>query len=531
MKRKSLAMMIVIFCYSLFYNVSNIKANTVSVDPSYRSIKYPSLSALRTIKNKIYDANGMEVILRGVWLADGLADERVDRYNFETIKHLKTEWNVNVIRIPILPASWIDEPDYLEKYVDKLVEWAGQVGIYIVVGWHAHGNPITGKTERPFYNPDLILAKSALTEIVSRYRDCEWVLYDTLNEPGYITWDNWRPVAEELTDAVHNINERALVLVSGVDWSYDLSGALRDPVMRNNIIYEVHTYPGKYNKVTNWRTTISYLSSHYPCMIGEWGYALEEDNPEPPLIGTTHDYAIPLTHFAADIGIGWTAFIYSSTWAPSLVDYRNNDCSIEILTEPGCVIKNVLNNKYDPADLSYCLNCFLIDRNHFKMINAPLFKYDRVKYVYNYQSADYNQLYIEIVNPSYLDHLPRYMNFRFKIGYQESNGLMVLEFREKEGIADLTELFEEDQWSRYLLLKIEDKWREKIKAHSMTINDQIILKGILYHISDIITDLINNSNNMNSTDEDYWRNKTGIFQTKTNEFSNVVDQVDQCQYN
>ncbi len=111
-------------------------------------------------------------------LADGIADDWGDNYSYETIGHLKNVWNANVIRIPIHPAEWEKEPDYLAKYVDKIVDWAGQNTMYVVVGWHAHGNPVTGETEAPLYNPDLALAKSALETMVSRYKDCEWVRLD-----------------------------------------------------------------------------------------------------------------------------------------------------------------------------------------------------------------------------------------------------------------------------------------------------------------------------------------------------------------
>jgi len=70
--------------------------------------------------------------------------------------------------------------------------------MYILLGWHAHGNPLTGEVEQPTwgkdhpwhgnpYNPDLNLAISFWHEVSERYRDDSWVIYSIFDEPSYIT--------------------------------------------------------------------------------------------------------------------------------------------------------------------------------------------------------------------------------------------------------------------------------------------------------------------------------------------------------
>ena len=72
-----------------------------------------------------------------------------------------------------------------------------------------------------------------MTEIAARYRDKPWVLYSVFNEPAFISWSEWRPVAEQLVDTVRDQHPEALILVSGVDFASELEGALSDPVRRD----------------------------------------------------------------------------------------------------------------------------------------------------------------------------------------------------------------------------------------------------------------------------------------------------------
>lgn len=285
----------------------------------------------------------VDVVLRGVAVIDPYFLHAATRRGQDALDVLADDWNVDIVRVPIHPDLWDRHRDYLPAFVDPIVAWGQERGVYIFIGWHAHGNPLTGQTERPEwgylhpwrgnpYNPDLSLAKEALDRIVRRYSDQPHVIYGTFNEPAFIAWDDWRPVAESLVDVIHGVDPRALVLVSGVDWGYDLSGALDNPVDRPNVVYETHPYPWKGEA---WKSVLSDLDKTEAVFLGEWGYGHSEDP-----VRTREDYGQPLIDFCQTRGIGWTAWIWHDEWTPSmLTSFRTFDT-----TDFGDFVKFALNN-------------------------------------------------------------------------------------------------------------------------------------------------------------------------------------------
>ena len=285
----------------------------------------------------------VDVVMRGVAVIDPYFLRAATRRGTDALDILADEWNVDVIRVPIHPDLGQRYRDYLSRGGDQIVAWGQRRGVYIFLGWHAHGNPLTGQTELPEwgyqhpwsgnpYNPDLSLAIEALDEIARRYTDRPHVMYGTFNEPAFITWTEWRPIAESLVDVIHAVDPRALVLVSGTDWGYDLSGALDDPVDRPNVVYETHPYPWKGEA---WKGVLGDLDKTAAVFLGEWGYGHSED---PGRI--RQDYGRPLVDFCRTRNIGWTAWIWHDEWTPSmLTSFRTFDT-----TDFGDFVKLVLNN-------------------------------------------------------------------------------------------------------------------------------------------------------------------------------------------
>ena len=303
--------------------------------------------------NRIVDENGLPAILRGVTIEDQyhMGWVGLHRFNEADVVELVQNWHVNVIRVPILPDLWQGNPSYTEDILDPIVNWGSTHGVYILLGWHAHGNPITGEVEAssltglpPFhgnpFNPNMTLATNFWGSVAERYKNDPWVIYSIFNEPAYITWKEWRPVAEQLVDVVRSHNPRALILVSGVYWAYDLRNIEQDPVRRQNIVYEAHVYPSQRIWVGPWDEYFGYLADYYPVFAGEWGY----QPGDPGLNATAESYGKPLLTYMAQKNIAWTAFCWSPYWSAVMLK------SYYVPTEFGQLVKDALNAP--PATLS-----------------------------------------------------------------------------------------------------------------------------------------------------------------------------------
>ncbi len=285
-------------------------------------------SMLRVEQHQIVDAAGEPVVLRGVALADPYFLAEVEaRDAAADLRALADRWAVNAIRVPIYPELWMHHPGYLARYVDPVVERAQALGLYVLLGWHAQGHPHEGMVEVPAWAneppwrgnptaPSEALAVAALTRIVQRYRDQPGVLYGTFNEPAGLSWSAWRPVAERLVDAVHAVDSTAVVLVSGTNWGYDLSGALEQPIRRDNVVYETHPYPGKGE---DWIPVVRALTQRHPVLIGEWGFAWSGEGAEPPPSFAMEAYGAQLLQVARALEMGWLAWIWHDTWQPGLL--------------------------------------------------------------------------------------------------------------------------------------------------------------------------------------------------------------------
>jgi lysophospholipase L1-like esterase len=292
---------------------------------------HSTLRALHVEGNRIVDDKGPAVILRGVSIEDPYFLKYVEnRLVEEDFAVLSADWHVNVVRVPIHPELWQYYPDQVQEVLDTTVAWGGKYGIYILLGWHAHGNPITGQTDSsqwandlPWhgnpYNPDMNLARQFWAFASERYKTNSWVIYSVFDEPAYISWPEWRPLAEELVDAIRQHNPEALTLVPGTDWSYDLSGAASDPVRRTNLVYEVHPFPGKpaASACGDWDGCFGFLSRDYPVFVGGWGF--EPESEDLNLRATRYSYGMPLLNYMTRKGMSWTAWCWSPSWTPRML--------------------------------------------------------------------------------------------------------------------------------------------------------------------------------------------------------------------
>ncbi len=263
-------------------------------------------SALHVVGTKILNEKGQPVLLRGVnaasleWTSDG------EGHIIDTVRVAVKDWHANIVRIPLSQDRWFGMgPEQTDKgvayraLVRKLVDSISESGAYALLDLHWNDCDQWGRNIGQHVMPD--------TNSITFWRDCARVyrnnpavLFDLYNEPHDTTWEIWlnggeitespragakqkgsmsikyrTPGMQKMLDAVRGTGAMNVVVIGGLDWSYDMSGMLagrqaKDSV-GNGIIYANHAYPFKGDTVEKWIAKMELAEKHLPFIVSEFG--------------------------------------------------------------------------------------------------------------------------------------------------------------------------------------------------------------------------------------------------------------------
>lgn len=185
----------------------------------------------------------------------------------EMLKYLRDDWGVNVFRIAMYTedaGGYIRNPK-VKDTVKKVVEYAREAGIYVIIDWHIlyDKSPLKYQTQ----------AKEFFTEMSGLYKDYPNVIYEICNEPNgrEATWkDAIKPYAEEIIPAIRQNDPDSLILVGTPTWSQDVDIAANDPLPYDNIMYVMHFYAGTHGQILKDKVDTA-LSKGLPIFVTEWG--------------------------------------------------------------------------------------------------------------------------------------------------------------------------------------------------------------------------------------------------------------------
>src|SRR3989344_3620940 len=100
------------------------------------------MDVLNIEKNKIVDAKGKEIILKGVNINSPDILRFEENHDFlDDIKNIK-KLGANAIRIPICPAYFQSKTNYCEDILDPIVSLCKKLKLYCLLDYHSQGNPI-----------------------------------------------------------------------------------------------------------------------------------------------------------------------------------------------------------------------------------------------------------------------------------------------------------------------------------------------------------------------------------------------------
>jgi len=187
---------------------------------------------LKVVGNRIVDANGQEITLRGMslyaWASQGL-----QYYNPTAIARLVNEWKCTVLRIPILPGSVSSQESLVKTAVDACIA----NGIYAIIDWHSMGGANAAD------------CSAFMKQMATAYGNTPNVMYETWNEPVSETWPTIKAYHEQVIAAIRSIDPDKIIFCSDPQWDQNPQQAAADPITDfKNIVYVVHFYAASHGQ-------------------------------------------------------------------------------------------------------------------------------------------------------------------------------------------------------------------------------------------------------------------------------------------
>jgi endoglucanase len=262
----------------------------------------PQFEALSIVDGQIVDAQGQEVTLIGAnrssleYLCTG--DGHFQLEDFQAMR----SWGMNVVRIPLSSEFWGNAGNQCPGYrqtVRAAIANAEQAGLYVILDlqWNAPfdlpNDPKFGGGQYPL--PDTGKDLAFWQDIATMFRSDQAVLFDLFGEPHDISWDTWYNGGQvdtelfqgnhpeggdrtyqaigmrELAARVRAIAPDNLILISGLNWGFDLSQIPRYPIQLPNILYSTHPFDYGGKEPYDWPSAFGVPSEQVAVIAAEFG--------------------------------------------------------------------------------------------------------------------------------------------------------------------------------------------------------------------------------------------------------------------
>ena len=251
---------------------------------------------LSTEGRSIVDAlSGNPLLLRGVNVS-GMEYSHLPHagMNPDELRLVVEGWRSNVVRIPFVQSLVVNSSvsrDYIEE-LRQIVKWLAELGAYTILDLQWLDREIVVGPGDNRVPPEPNNASIVCWDILARaFQGVPHVIFDLFNEPHGISAERWVDWAYVLSGAVRAVDLERVVMVSGVDWGYDLRGvALQIP----KVIYSTHVYRVKGDQ---WDRCSGDRAWEVPVFAGEFG-----GNDEDLIWGEE------LLDYFEERAMGWTAW-------------------------------------------------------------------------------------------------------------------------------------------------------------------------------------------------------------------------------
>jgi len=311
-----------------------------------------SLAALHVQGKQIVDANGNNVILRGVGVPDigllfslgggisgvtGRTDEILTSAGLQirvlrlpvyprTVVNAGGTPNYSPVPFPVGPAApsgttqkALSASDYIAQVLKPAVDYATSKNLYVIVDYHQIDNVTTGTS-----SADALTFWTAVAPVFAGYSN---VIYEAFNEPiddgpSGITSDGawtsaFTSAAQSWVTTIRMGAPSNVIIVGSPFWSRYPDGALKAGLTGGNLAFTAHIYPGSWPGPSNdFQTRVTNASMSEPVAVTEWGFQIGASDSNLAVPDDT--WGQNLQTYLTNGGQSWTAWVADPAWTPPM---------------------------------------------------------------------------------------------------------------------------------------------------------------------------------------------------------------------
>ncbi len=325
------------------------------------SLLYAAPSPLHVEGNKIKNAEGHVVVLRGVSAPEiGMVKEWYGTHDYidrltdpNDTNGSYTGWYTKVIRYSVCPndSHVKDSPLVFNPYnpddpnneavyeaLKDAADYGAEKGVYTIINL-GYATPIADKVAE---------ANAFWNYMAPRFANDSNVLFELFSEPtdSAGSWGIVKGRMQAWVNIVRTYTSDNICLVTGPCYSQQIGQAATNPVEGDNIVYTMHFYGLTWRTAQSWITDqINAVAPVYPVMVTAWGYEPNSNDPNNPnewAIGSASDVGEPLLDYLEGLGIGNIAASAAYTWSCEMFD---PNWQLLCGDNMGCFVKDKLYEK------------------------------------------------------------------------------------------------------------------------------------------------------------------------------------------
>lgn len=193
--------------------------------------------------------------------------------NRDVFTQMADEWHITVIRL----AMYSDLADGFHGYADgddahreeledlimKGVEYAADLGIYVLIDWHCLFD----------YDPNMHtdMAIHFFEKMCRKLAGYDHVIYEICNEPNQeTTWEDIKKYANKVIPVIRKEDPDKVIIVGTPVWSQDVDIAAQSPLDIPNIMYTLHFYADTHREPLRDKMKAA-IAAGLPIFVTEFG--------------------------------------------------------------------------------------------------------------------------------------------------------------------------------------------------------------------------------------------------------------------